>query len=137
MIGIVDTSALVRLFIPDGPVPDGLEAFFRKVEAGHSRALAPGILAAEVASVVLKKQRLGELNIEEAGSVLGEMTAIPIEMAPHLPLVEDAYNLAQQNSLTIYDALFLALALEHNAVFFTADDRLARAAEAIQLAVNE
>jgi hypothetical protein len=29
MIAVVDTSAVLRLFIPDGPIPDGLEAFFR------------------------------------------------------------------------------------------------------------
>jgi len=34
MIAVVDTSAVLRLFIPDGPVPNGLEAFFRGVEAG-------------------------------------------------------------------------------------------------------
>jgi predicted nucleic acid-binding protein len=136
MIGVVDTSALIRLFVPDGPVPVGLEAFLREVETGRSRALAPELLVAETANVVLKKQRLGELNFEESRSLLRDMVSMPIELLPHLPLAQDAYNLALEHELSVYDALFLALALENNAVFFTAGHHLARAAEALQLAVN-
>lgn len=136
MIGVVDTSALIRLFVPDGPVPGGLEAFFHEVETGRSRALAPELLVAETANVVLKKQRLGELNLEESRSLLRDMVSMPIELLPHLPLAEDAYNLALEHELSVYDALFLALALENNAVFFTADHHLGRAAEALHLAVN-
>ena len=36
MIGIIDTSALIRLFIPDGPIPDGLEKFFNNADSGRS-----------------------------------------------------------------------------------------------------
>ena len=36
MIGVVDTSALIRLFVPDGPLPDGFEDFLRGVERRRS-----------------------------------------------------------------------------------------------------
>ena len=53
MIGVVDTSALIRLFVPDGPVVEGLEAFMTGVERGLNSALAPELLLAEAANVVL------------------------------------------------------------------------------------
>jgi hypothetical protein len=34
MIGVIDTSALIRIFVPDGPLPDGFEDFLRGVERG-------------------------------------------------------------------------------------------------------
>ena len=52
MIGVIDTSALIRLFIPDGPVPVGLEEFFRGVERGTNIAIAPELLVVESANVI-------------------------------------------------------------------------------------
>lgn len=72
MIGVVDTSAFLRLFIPDGPLPQGLEAFFRGVERGDNAALAPELMSAEAANVVSKK-RLAGLLVEEECSALIEL----------------------------------------------------------------
>lgn len=57
MIAVIDASALMRLFIPDGPVPRGLEAFFQGVESERNMAIAPELLMAEAASVIHKKGR--------------------------------------------------------------------------------
>ncbi len=40
MIGVVDTSALIRLFVPDGPLPDGFNEFLRGVERGFNKSVA-------------------------------------------------------------------------------------------------
>lgn len=61
MIGIIDTSALLRLFMPDGPIPKGLERFFFGVEQGSNVALAPELLTAEAANVLNKKLKAGLL----------------------------------------------------------------------------
>ncbi|MBW2220154.1 MAG: hypothetical protein JRF40_11780 [Deltaproteobacteria bacterium] len=55
MIGVIDTSALIRLFIPDGPIPEGFEKFFRGVERGNNRAIAPELLLVESANVLDRK----------------------------------------------------------------------------------
>ena len=41
MIGVIDTSALIRLYIPDGAIPRGFEEFLRGVERGNNMAIAP------------------------------------------------------------------------------------------------
>ena len=58
MIGVVDTSALIRLFVTDGPLPAGFDGFMRGVE----RVIAPELLVAEeeVANVIDKKRKSGE-----------------------------------------------------------------------------
>jgi hypothetical protein len=52
MIGVVDTSALIRLFVPDGSLPDGFDEFLRGVERGLNTAIAPELLLAEAANVI-------------------------------------------------------------------------------------
>jgi predicted nucleic acid-binding protein len=82
--------------------------------------------------VVLKKQRAGELSDSEAGEMLRDIMALPIRLMPHRPLVDVAYQQARQLNLTVYDALFLALAVERGAVLFTADGALAKAARTMR-----
>ncbi len=55
MIGVVDTSALIRLFIPDGPIPEGFEKFLSGVERGNNMAIAPELLLVESANVLDRK----------------------------------------------------------------------------------
>jgi predicted nucleic acid-binding protein len=136
MIGVIDTSALLRLFIPDGDVPAGLHAFIGAAEKGLHQAIAPELLAAEAANVVLKKQRSGALSDGEAAELLKDIMALPIRLLSHQPLVGPAYKLALQLNRTIYDALFLALAIDRGAVFFTADMALAKAARSSGIPVN-
>jgi hypothetical protein len=61
-----DTSALLRLFIPDGPIPEGLEE--RVTEAGRHEAvlLVPSMAFAGATQVLLKKERAGFLTTGEA-----------------------------------------------------------------------
>lgn len=50
MIAVVDSSAVVRLFIQDGPIPDGFEQFMQGVEVGTHIAIAPELMLVEVAN---------------------------------------------------------------------------------------
>ncbi|MGC9453066.1 MAG: type II toxin-antitoxin system VapC family toxin [Oceanipulchritudo sp.] len=128
MIAVVDTSAVLRLFIPDGPVPDGLEAFFRGVENGSNLAIAPELLIAEALNVVVRKQRRGELDAAEAEQLVSLLKRLPVRYYGHVGYAESAHRLAMETGLTGYDALFLALALERGVGLFTADDKLREAA---------
>lgn len=53
MIGVIDPSALIRLFIPDGPVPRGMEVFFQEIDHGKHLALAPELLVSAIFFIVL------------------------------------------------------------------------------------
>lgn len=128
MIAVVDTSAVMRLFIPDGPIPDGLEAFFRGVETGTHVAIAPELLIVEATNVVVKKQRRGELSADEATGLISLLEQLPIRYFGHQTLYNRTHEVAMETGLSAYDALFLALALDRGIALFTADDRLQREA---------
>ncbi len=130
MIWVIDTSALIRLFVPDGPIHSELEAAFNRAASGADVLLAPQLLLAETANVLLRKQRRGELSAQELGELLQAIVALPIRLCEHGPLLLPATVLAQAHGLTVYDALYLAVAEQHSARLITSDDALNKVARA-------
>ncbi|MBT3378136.1 MAG: type II toxin-antitoxin system VapC family toxin [Lentisphaerae bacterium] len=128
MIAVLDTSAFLRLFIPDGPVPPGLEQFMRGVERGENTAIAPELMLVEAGNVANKKRLQGVLSAEETLELVQLMCEMPVRYLSHRDLIEPAVRLASEHALTVYDALYLALARLKGARLFTADGDLARAA---------
>lgn len=137
MIAVIDTSAFLRLFLPDGPVPEGLENFMRAVERGENTAIAPELMLAETANVLDKKRRAGLLSPDEVAELLDLARQMPIRYMPHGGLITGAVALAATSGLTVYDALFLELARQKAARLFTADRRLADAAQRCGVAVPQ
>ncbi len=133
MIGVVDTSALIRLFVPDGPMPDDLDEFLHGVERGLNKAIAPELLVAEAANVINKKQISGELSGDESDRLLADLLSVPIHLFPHRPLLLRAFELAREHQLTVYDTLYLALAEDHGTVLFSADRKLLKTATHLRL----
>jgi len=127
MIGVFDSSAVLRLFIPDGPIPEGMEQFLRGVETGDNFALAPELMLAEIANVLHKKSLRDEINDDEGDQLLILIQRLPIRLFSHKELVEGAVQLARDHSLTVYDALFLELARQQNGRLFTGDLKLEKA----------
>lgn len=133
MIWVVDTSAIVRLFVPDGPLHPGIEAAMNRAMHGSDVVLAPELMLAESANVLLRKQRRGELSFEEAREIIEAIASLPVRIEPHAPLLAAALSLADVHALTAYDALYLALAERHGARLMTCDDRLDRVAKTMGL----
>jgi predicted nucleic acid-binding protein len=128
MIAVVDTSVVIRLFIPDGPVPKGVEVLLQGVESGDHVAIAPELMLAEAANVLHKKQLRGEISGPEASELAHLIAGLPIRHFRHHPLIEGALELAVGQALTVYDALFLELARQKGARLYSADEKLLQAA---------
>lgn len=124
---VVDTSALLRLFIPDGPIPDQLEDRIAEASRHDAILLAPSLILAEATQVLLKKERSGFLSGEEADLIRSAILGVPMETVSERDLVESAHAIAREEKLSVYDALFFALARERHAELITADRKLARA----------
>lgn len=133
MIAVVDTSAVIRLFIDDGPIPDGLEAFLLEIQRGNAIGLAPELMWAEAANVLLKKRALGELTDSQADELLSEITRLPFRPESHIEILPRAFEIAVAESLSVYDSLFLSLAEIRSGVIFTADQQLTKAAKKLHL----
>lgn len=133
MIWVIDTSALIRLFIPDGPVLTDAEAALNSASRGGSLVLAPQLLLAEAANVLLRKEKRGELRAAEVDAILSDVKELPIRLSDHETIVSPACELARAHGLTVYDALYLALAERSGARLLTCDDKLDKVAGTIGL----
>ena len=126
-IVVLDTSAIIRLYVPDGPLPDGLEEHVTSSWKGETALLVPELALAECAQVLWKKEQAGYLNSSEVDQILSSILELPIEIVGHYDLLSDAVLIARRHNLTIYDALFLTLAEKKRAQLITADQRLEKA----------
>ena len=79
----------------------------------------------EVASVVRRKHLAGEIAVTRAEQVLADLDQVPIVRYEVAPFV--ARTWALRNSLTAYDAAYVALAEALQCLLVTTDGGLARA----------
>lgn len=118
---VVDASVAVKWYVPE---PGDSEA--SALLGGSGERLAPDLLAAELANTVWKKVRRGELDATEAGEIVDAfVSACPVALIPAGPYLRAAFDIAARYQRTVYDALYLALALAEDCILVTADSRLA------------
>jgi predicted nucleic acid-binding protein len=87
---------------------------------------APELLWAEVASILWKKVRLGQLTGPMAETGLLFLRAMPITSVPLADLAQQALKLGYSLDHSPYDMFFVALALRERMPLVTADERLIR-----------
>ena len=117
---VVDASVLVVALADDGADGDFARARLR----GEDLA-APGLVDLEVASVLRRHTKSGITDVRRAELALLDLVAMPLQRAPHRPLLTRAWEL--RDDLTIYDAAYVSLAEALQVSLLTADRRLARA----------
>ena len=84
---------------------------------------APHLLDVEVAQVLRRYARAGELDERRGSEALQDLADLPIERYPHDVLLPRVWELRE--NLTAYDAVYVALAEVLDATLVTADRRLA------------
>ena len=78
----------------------------------------------EVASVLRRAELSGAISPATASSALRSLASAPLRRVQIRPLLHEAW--AQRGQLTMYDALYVALAVHLDATLVTRDRRLAR-----------
>jgi predicted nucleic acid-binding protein len=126
---VLDASVAVKWFLPAAAEPLVPEA--RRVLEGYCAAttalLAPDLFWPELGNVFWKCVRLGRLSRRSAAEPLGAVRSLKIPTAPTEPLIEPALAIAERFRRTVYDAVYVALAVDRGVPLLTADERLANA----------
>ena len=115
---VVDASVVIKWFVEE---PDSGAA--REVLLGDLVLAAPSHLVGEVARGLLRRRRAGDLSPEDAKRALAGLPVI-VALAPMDGLASLAFDIADRAHVTIYDALYIALADQRDDVLVTADRRL-------------
>ena len=89
--------------------------------------LAPDLLLLEVGNVLWKKVRRGELTDTMAKERFAALLELEVRLTGTQDLANQALQLALRTDRTVYDSLYLAVALANDCRVVTADERLANA----------
>lgn len=118
-IFVVDASVVVKWFVPEVHSREAT----RLLSAAH-QYVAPDLLFAETANTIWKKTGRGEMTAPDSRRLVAAIDNIAIETISCRALATDAHALAILTGRTVYDAMYLALALRLDTHVITADDRL-------------
>jgi predicted nucleic acid-binding protein len=125
---VVDASVVIKWFVPEVHS----DAARRLLEYSH-QFVAPDLLLVETANAIWKKVRRGELSHQNGQRLVSNIGRAAVETISCRTLAGDAYALAAAIGRTVYDAMYLALAVQLETRMITADERLARALAPIPL----
>ena len=89
-----------------------------------SRPCAPSVIYPEVLNTLRKAVRAGRLALEDANMMVRDLSSLPITATSHLALVPRSWEL--RDSITAYDAAYIALAEQLDVPLITCDGKLAR-----------
>lgn len=117
---VIDASAVIELlFATDAGLRLG-----KRLTAEHQALHAPHLLDLEVAQALRRYCRQGELQPRQAAEILAMIGDMPLVRHPHAPLIPRIWEL--RDSVSAYDAAYIALAESLDARLITRDARLAR-----------
>ena len=116
---VVDASVAVKWLLPE-------------VHSAAARAwftvdhllVVPDLVFAEVGNVLSKRVRRGEMTGEQAKDTWTTFALLPLDVHPARPLGELALEIALATGQTVYDGMYLALAVQEACRLVTADRRL-------------
>lgn len=126
---VIDTSVAAKWFFPEPHSERSL-----RLLSGRNALLAPDLIVAEFGNVVWKRCRRGELTADQAAAIVQDFLRMPLEITPAGPLVGTALDLAITSGRTVYDCLYLALAIDRDCRLVTGDERFVNALSRTTLA---
>ena len=123
---VLDSSVAAKWFLPPGEtlVNEAL-GILDEYAAGTIQLLVPDLFWAEIGNILSKAVRTGRMSKASAEKAIGLATSHAIPTAPSFPLLGEAFAIATNFQRSVYDSIYVALALDRARLFLTADERLA------------
>ncbi|MGH9188867.1 MAG: type II toxin-antitoxin system VapC family toxin [Acidimicrobiales bacterium] len=117
---VVDASVIVSALADGGPDGRNVRA---RVSGEH--LAAPEVIDLEVVSAFRRLCSAGRLDGDRAEAAIADLQELRIQRVPHRSLLERCWELRE--TMTVYDASYVALAESLQATLLTGDQRLAKA----------
>ena len=119
---VVDASVAAKWFLDEVH-----SRAARHVLESGSDLVAPDFLLLEIDSVLCKRLRRGDLTEADCTEARLLVRQLPITFHPVAAVQDAAYDLAMRTGHSVYDCLYVALAMLLDCKVVTADRRLANA----------
>jgi len=123
---VVDASVAAKWFLPRAGEPLAQEAvaLLRAYAEGEVALVVPDLFWAEVGNVLWKATRAGRLTERSATEALDHLLRFEFRTIAGRDLVGDPLAIAEATGRSVYDGVYLALAVQVGATLITADERL-------------
>jgi predicted nucleic acid-binding protein len=123
---VVDASVGIKLYIVE-PLSERTDALFQQLATDPAAELVvPDLFYIECANILWKHVRRTGLPAARARQAVAELAKLGLRRVSTLELIAEALDIALSQSITAYDACYVALASRLGMPFVTADERLAR-----------
>ncbi len=107
-------------------MPEAID-LLRRYTQEEIRFVVPDIFWAELSNVAWKAVRIGRWTLDEAGTALRDVAGRNFPTIPSKDLLAAAFTLANAFNRSLYDSLYVALAIATQSEMITADEKLANA----------
>ncbi|MGO9589766.1 MAG: type II toxin-antitoxin system VapC family toxin [Candidatus Acidiferrales bacterium] len=126
---VLDASVAAKWFLPakDEPLASEARHLFRRFSAGQVEFVVPDIFWAEIGNIFWKAIRQGRCTKGTSESAFGFLFDLELASVPSLDLLDLAFEIALSCGRSVYDGLYVSLAVASQSSLVTADERLANA----------
>jgi predicted nucleic acid-binding protein len=124
---VIDASFALALVLPDES-STAAERLVRSAAAGEVRLLTAGLWPIEMANGLLQAARRRRIAAQDRLIAHDFLLGLPVTVADEQIPASVLFTLADEERLTVYDACYLALAIERGARLATTDSPLRKAA---------
>jgi predicted nucleic acid-binding protein len=124
---VVDASVAAKWFLPENgeALADRALALLDMYDKKEVQFVVPDLFYVEIASAIWKAVRAGRVPRAFGDQALVLLTQREFATVPSLKLLDKAFQIATAYERTVYDSLYVALAVQTDSQLITADERLA------------
>jgi len=125
----LDASVAAKWLLPHADEALVLEAgqLLRDYGDGRLSIVVPDLFWLEVGNLLRTSVRRGRISLSSADEALREIEQRSFPTLPSRPLLKEAFAIATAFDRTVYDSVYVALAVASKFPLITADERLANA----------
>jgi predicted nucleic acid-binding protein len=126
---VLDAGVAAKWFLPAAGEPLSAEALrlLRFYAKGQVGLLVPDLFFPEFSNIFWKAERRGRCTAATADSAVSEILRGGFPTFPTSPLIQPAVRIARAFNRSVYDCIYVALAVETITHLVTADEKLANA----------
>jgi predicted nucleic acid-binding protein len=119
---VVDANVVVKWFVPERLSEEAARLLDERYELA-----SPDLLWPELGNVLWKKARAGQLTGQETARIVQALDQFPVAVFPSRLVLEGALEIALETGRSVYDSVYVALAVALECPLVTADERLVNA----------
>jgi predicted nucleic acid-binding protein len=124
---VIDASVAAKWSLKDETLIREATALLDRYGRREIRLLVPDLFWAESGNILWNAVRRGRCTRDDAEGRIAALKDLGLATVPSEGLVEQAFKIATDFNRTVYDGIYVALAVESHTDLITADEKLANA----------